>query len=81
VEGRDESDEMLVAGFRSINGEYFRAMRIPLVQGRDFDAHDNEGSLPVTIINEPGAGSTGLIRVRLASALSRVLRPGVKSLE
>src|SRR5439155_21259156 len=56
VEGRDESDEMLGAGFRSISGDYFRAMRIPLVQGRDFDAHDNEGALPVMIINEAMAG-------------------------
>jgi putative ABC transport system permease protein len=52
VEGRDESDEMLVAGLRSISGDYFRAMGIPFLQGRDFDARDNEGSLPVTIINE-----------------------------
>jgi len=27
-------------------------MKIPLVKGRDFDAHDNENGHPVVIINE-----------------------------
>jgi putative ABC transport system permease protein len=52
VEGRGESDGMLVAGLRSISGDYFRALRIPLLQGREFDARNGEESLPVTVINE-----------------------------
>src|SRR5207302_1521056 len=52
VEGREESDEMLGAGLRFISGDYFRAMGIPLLRGRDFDTHDNDESLRVTIINE-----------------------------
>jgi predicted permease len=31
---------------------YFRLMRIPLVDGRDFTEHDEEKSLPVMIVNE-----------------------------
>jgi predicted permease len=31
---------------------YFRAMKIPLLQGRLFDEHDNAGSVPVVLINE-----------------------------
>ncbi|MCW5556500.1 MAG: ABC transporter permease [Verrucomicrobiae bacterium] len=52
VEGRAESDEILFAGFRSVGGDYFRALRIPLLQGREFDTRDREESLPVTVINE-----------------------------
>ncbi len=35
-----------------ITPDYFQAMRIPLRRGRDFDAHDNDGSARVVIINE-----------------------------
>lgn len=31
---------------------YFGLMRIPLVEGRDFTAHDDEKSLPVMIVNQ-----------------------------
>ena len=31
---------------------YFRLMRIPLVDGRDFTEHDDEKSLPVMIVND-----------------------------
>ena len=35
-----------------VNEDFFRAMRVPLVQGRSFSAQDDAGSLPVAIINE-----------------------------
>ncbi len=35
-----------------VTPDYFRAMKIPLKQGRLFDEHDNAGSVPVVLINE-----------------------------
>lgn len=39
------------AHYRVASAGYFRAMKIPLVQGRSFD-HDNSNSPPVALINE-----------------------------
>jgi putative ABC transport system permease protein len=38
--------------WRTISGDYFGAMRIPLRRGRAFSADDRAGSPPVVIINE-----------------------------
>jgi putative ABC transport system permease protein len=38
--------------FSEISPNYIRAMGIPLRQGREFDAHDNQQSSPVAIIND-----------------------------
>ena len=40
------------ANYRVATPEYFRAMRIPLVQGRLFDDHDRADKVPVALINE-----------------------------
>jgi putative ABC transport system permease protein len=40
------------ADFRNATPGYFRAMRIPLLKGRDFTEFDDPGSTPVIIINE-----------------------------
>jgi len=37
---------------RPVSGEYFRALRIPLVRGRGFTAGDDERSVPVAIVNQ-----------------------------
>lgn len=57
IEGR--SIEQLTAGglaydanHRQISVDYFKAMNIPLKQGRSFNPGDNEQSIPVAIINE-----------------------------
>ena len=34
---------------------YFRALRIPVLRGRDFDEHDRPGSVQVAILNETAA--------------------------
>ena len=40
------------ANIRSATPDYFRAMRIPLLQGRFFSDHDNGHSVPVALVNE-----------------------------
>ena len=40
------------ADFRVATPEYFAALGIPLVAGRDFDSRDSGDSLPEAIINE-----------------------------
>ncbi len=37
---------------RTISADYFRALGIPLVQGRDFDARDRKDQHPVVLIND-----------------------------
>jgi len=43
------------AAFSIISDGYFQAMGIPLIAGREFDAHDRTGSPSVAIINEAAA--------------------------
>ncbi|MEM7415643.1 MAG: ADOP family duplicated permease [Gemmatimonadota bacterium] len=50
VRGDDQPDGG--AGYRVIGGEYFEAMRIPLLQGRAFDERDQDGAEPVTIVSQ-----------------------------
>jgi putative ABC transport system permease protein len=38
--------------FRTITNEYFSAMRIPIVRGRDFSTADREDTQPVVIVSE-----------------------------
>jgi predicted permease len=40
------------AGMRVVSPDYFKAMKIPLVAGRLFDAHDSETSPEVVLINQ-----------------------------
>ncbi|HET6974678.1 MAG TPA: ABC transporter permease [Pyrinomonadaceae bacterium] len=40
------------ANYRVATPEYFRAMKIPLLQGRLFDDHDRGDTVPVALINE-----------------------------
>jgi putative ABC transport system permease protein len=54
------------AGFRASSPDYFQAMRIPLLAGRQFDATDRAGAEPVAIVNAslerrdfPGTGAVG----------------------
>ncbi|HZF37533.1 MAG TPA: ABC transporter permease, partial [Blastocatellia bacterium] len=54
IEGRAPAspNERLAAYYRSVNSDYFRAMRIRLVEGRSFTESDAPRSAPVVIINE-----------------------------
>jgi len=53
VEGRPAPSDMNLpfALFRVVSPDYFRAMGIPLLHGRYFDAHDSPEVTPVTVIN------------------------------
>jgi predicted permease len=59
-----------LANFIIVSDDYFRVMRIPLAAGREFNAHDREGTASVCIINESFAkrlfpGESGLRKTML----------------
>jgi putative ABC transport system permease protein len=45
-----------VAAIRTADADYFRAMRIPLLAGRGFEARDVAGAPPVVLVSEDLAG-------------------------
>lgn len=47
--GRDEDMEL---NFNTVDAGYFAAVRIPIVRGRPFDAHDRRGAPRVAIVDE-----------------------------
>ena len=54
VEGqpKPKTGEEPSANIRVVAGDYFATMRIPLLRGRWFDAHDTDTSVKVMVINE-----------------------------
>ncbi|MBO0723741.1 MAG: ABC transporter permease, partial [Blastocatellia bacterium] len=64
----------------NVSTSYFRTMRIPLKQGREFDKFDNEQSMLVAIINETAArrywSGKDPIGKRLGATLGK-RRPGL----
>jgi putative ABC transport system permease protein len=54
VEGRElsEAGKNPVANYHNASPGYFRAMEVPLLKGRDFDAHDDAGAPLVAVIND-----------------------------
>jgi len=44
--------EPLLAQYISVNPGYFESLRVPLVDGRNFDSRDREDSPPVVVINK-----------------------------
>ena len=45
-------DEDMRLNYETVGPQYFQTMRIPLLHGRGFDEHDQEGAPGVVIINE-----------------------------
>ena len=54
IEGQEQQrkSETISTVTNTIDVDYFKTMQIPLLQGRAFTAADQEGSLPVVVINE-----------------------------
>jgi putative ABC transport system permease protein len=56
IEGRPERPgENPEVHFRAVAGDYFGAMQIPFVAGRDFTERDRLGAPPVLVVNEAAA--------------------------
>lgn len=54
LEGRPAltPDKEPIVDYQSINDDYFRAMRIPMIKGREFGAQDGAEALPVAIVSQ-----------------------------
>ena len=52
---RPTKSEDMNVGFNIVSEEYFATMRIPVVQGRAFDEHDDASAAKVAIVNVPFA--------------------------
>ncbi|MFY9574014.1 MAG: ABC transporter permease [Blastocatellia bacterium] len=54
VEGRPRTqpNQSFGADFRRVNQEYLRALRIPVIRGRGFTAHEVRQNVPVVLISE-----------------------------
>ncbi len=68
IEGRPilPFDKWVPTSFRSVSPDYFRAMNIPIMQGRAFTEQDNENAPPIVMINQalaqrdfPGENAVG----------------------
>ena len=46
------ADQKVTADYRRVNQDYFRAMRIPVLRGRDFTEQEVTGNAQVVVINE-----------------------------
>jgi predicted permease len=63
--------DIIITSSGYVSADYFRAMGMPLVQGRFFDAHDDQQSPPVVIVDEAMAA-----RFWPDGAIGRRLRQG-----
>ena len=53
IEGRATApDAAQRADYRVVNSSYFRAFKIPLIAGREFDDHDTPQTVPVALISQ-----------------------------
>lgn len=53
IEGRAAPpDEAMWADYRVASAGYFRAMKIPLIAGREFNEHDTSNAVPVALISQ-----------------------------
>jgi putative ABC transport system permease protein len=61
---RFRSDQDYNADIRISTPDYFRTMEIPLLRGREFNAHDRAGSVPVAMLNEEAARKVFPAKIR-----------------
>ncbi len=56
IEGQTEAEEnSTTAGYQVVGVDYFRTMRIPLLEGRVFDQGDGDGAPQVALVNRTAA--------------------------
>jgi putative ABC transport system permease protein len=74
------------AGMRIVTPDYFKTMKIPLEEGRAFDAHDDDAGPEVVMINEraaqrfwPGQNPIGQ-QIHIGVRLARNARSGQKTI-
>ena len=52
IEGSGSTSDSIGVGFNIVGQDYFQTMGIPVLRGREFNAHDRAGSPAVVIVNE-----------------------------
>jgi len=52
VAGKAPIGDLMAVTRDEISNDYFRVLGLPLLQGREFDSRDHEGSQPVAIVND-----------------------------
>jgi len=52
VEGLPAGEDQVKARITPVSMDYFRLLQIPLLKGRTFTEHDNEGAKPVAVVSE-----------------------------
>jgi predicted permease len=57
IEGRPPLpiDQLPIVNYRNVNSDYWRALKIPILQGRGFEERDNLSAPPVALINQATA--------------------------
>jgi len=79
IEGAPGRDAQLVVAYASVSDDYFRTLRIPLLEGRTFDASDRQDGPPTIVLSESlarrcaPAGEALRSRIRLGRQLATVI--------
>ena len=84
--GEKDSADVPSAGMRIVTPDYFKALKIPLLSGRMFDAHDNAAGPEIVLVNEeaarrywPGVNPIGQ-QLHLGVRLVAGVRSGMKTI-
>jgi predicted permease len=78
IEGAPPTDAEPIVAYASVSDDYFQTLRIPLRQGRTFDASDRAGASATAIVSEslarhwPAGGALGA-RIRLGGDLVTIV--------
>jgi putative ABC transport system permease protein len=75
IDGHDRTVRQ-VSNFSSVSPEYFAALRIPMVEGRDFNNQDTLESPRVAVVNEAFARKLGLGGNAIGARFWREATPG-----
>lgn len=70
IENSPEPDPPLRANYRAVSPGYFQTLGVPLLAGREFDAGDEDGAMPVVIVNQAFVRSHLVGQAALGSRIS-----------